>query len=83
MTHEEAVRAGLAQIIDEYENPPPQGYLVPAGWIEDYFDEAMRGGWIEDLIEGNCLPIMPAGWVPESLRVPLAPPSVRRGSGAS
>lgn len=60
MTHDEAMAAGLAQVIREYRNPPPGGALVPRLWVEENLPSHLRGGWIEDIVTGNCVPVLPA-----------------------
>ena len=51
MTHEEAMREGLAQMVREARVPPPEGRHVPQAWIDEMietspaFAEAYRAEW--------------------------------------
>lgn len=70
MTHDEAVSAGRAKILQEYFEPPAGGSLVSRAWVEENFPatiaaaadvpEHLRGGWIEDIVAGNCVLVLPA-----------------------
>jgi len=73
MTHEEMMREGARKILDEYDNPPEGGTLVPRGWVEEHLPELRVQAEVERRMLGDL-----GNWKPTGLLNVLG---VERGGG--